>query len=319
MKKFISLFLVSTIIFLFSGCSNTSTETNENGIETKTPTTQNNHSGESSTEQTTLPETNTTTEPVVQLSSQCGYLLCTGYDGENYYELVANRIDAYPESTFEFGVIKNNTWLIPLSTDCPFIDENGRWKGLASYEDNDVSTDNFTYLDEGCFLYNNGIIYKPETGVHFNVCNTLQAYFNEQDNIYTTNYCYTNLIVNDGIALTFDEHIKLAAFNMNNGTKIPVGNIFEDYSNNPRKLFGLHDGLFFACDYDAYDMFYVGFFDISGNMIIDLSEYKDMDFYKRPYYFTDGEATITCSNDSGVRFNITFDTSGNIIKQEKAE
>ncbi len=311
MKKFISSLLIFVFILSVGACSNNSVPepeeefTEENIIQTEITTT---------TKPVTQTTTEATTKPEIQLSSQCTEILCTGYDGEDYYELVANRVDAFPESTFQFGAIKNNKWLVPLSEKCPFIETDGRWVGLKSYEENNISVEDFVYLDEGCFLYKNSIVYKPETGIYFNVIGTHQRY----TDLFGT--FYPELVVNDDLLLSVDENYELTIFNMRNGSKKVICGYFGDDVREPNYLYGVHEGLFFALHItDVHDLLYVGFFDSNGKMVVDLSEYNVVDLYRSPFYYKNGETTIKCLNDSGVEFYITFDTSGNIIKQEKVE
>lgn len=272
----------------------------------------NNTNPNSSTEPTT-PQ-----QPEPKISEECDMLLCTGYDGSDYYELVANQIDGYPDSTFEFGVIKNNTWLVPMSANCPFINEKGWWKG-AEYGNNPGE---FKYINAGCFYYSHDdgiglfeMIYKPETGKYFEVSGLVsftifKTEFGEVD--------YSKLCNDKSEFLTRinDGHYTFSYINLNTGdTKaIPL----RLHVNNNQDIGLLSDGLFYAyggSNFTGTD--YWGFFDLNGNQIIDLTQYDTTDL--KDYQFHNGKYTITCKNNSGVEFNITFDTSGKIISQEKAE
>lgn len=275
-------------------------------------TTDNNINPNSSTESTS-PQ-----QPEVKLSEECDMILCTGYDGSDCYELVANQIDGYPDSTFEFGVIKNNTWLVPMSPNCPFINEKGWWKG-AEYGNNPGE---FKYINAGCFYYSHDdgiglfeMIYKPETGKYFEVSGLVsftifKTEFGEVD--------YSKLCNDNSEFLTRinDGHYTFSYINLNTGdTKaIPL----RLHVNNNQDIGLLSDGLFYAyggSNFTGTD--YWGFFDLNGNQIIDLTQYDTTDL--KDYQFRNGKYTITCKNNSGVEFNITFDTSGKVISQEKVD
>lgn len=66
-----------------------------------------------------------TTEQVteIKLSETCDAVLAEGTDvNGDYYELVATQEDTYNSTVIKIGVIKNNKWLVELSTDSPFLD-----------------------------------------------------------------------------------------------------------------------------------------------------------------------------------------------------
>lgn len=280
-------------------------------VNTEKPDIENSNQN-ASTESTSPPQ------PEVKLSGECDMILCTGNDGSDCYELVANQIDGYPDSTFEFGVIKNNTWLVPMSPNCPFINEKGWWKG-AEYGNNPGE---FKYINAGCFYYSHDdgiglfeMIYKPETGKYFEVSGLVSF------TIYKTEFGevdYSKLCNDKSEFLTRinDGHYTFSYINLNTGdTKaIPL----KLHVNNNQDIGLLSDGLFYAyggSNFTGTD--YWGFFDLNGNQIIDLTQYDTTDL--KDYQFRNGKYTITCKNNSGVEFNITFDASGKIISQEKAD
>ena len=264
-------------------------------------------------------ETIITTEMVTEkeLSEDCNMVLCTGYNNGDYYELVANRYDAYPSSTFEFGVIKNNKWLVKMSSKCPFIDENGWWKG-AEFEN---QPGEFKYLGNGYFYYhwnNNEIVYNPENGVNFHVFGLAErSPYKDYENSNSGEPDYTKLINENGelLAEQCDENLTFSYLNMNTGEakEIPLK---LTNKNNTLNIGLLSDGLFYAyssSNFTGTD--YIGFFDLTGKQIIDLKKYNSVNPGNRK--FENGEYTITCKNDSGIEFYITFDTTGKVIRQEK--
>ncbi len=251
----------------------------------------------------------------VKLSDSCDMILCTGYDGDDYYELVANQIDGYPDSTFEFGVLKNNEWLVEMSSDCPFIDEDGWWKGTK----NSNIPGEFKYMSVGCFYYRRddesskgGIIYKPETGINFEV--VWFGKFSPYSGSYEEDY--SKLINENSEYLGLLNDFTFSYMNLNTGEIRAISLELKGMGNN-QNIGLLSDGVFYA---DASSNFtgtyYSGFFDLNGNQIIDLTKYHCTDL--GDYMFHNGQYTLTCKNNSDVEFDITFDTSGKIVSQEKS-
>lgn len=109
----------------------------------------NNTIGNQTTEAITYDQTETTTEED-KLSDDCTYILATGYDNGNYYELVANQTDNYSGVQIEMGVIKNNKWILELTSDMPFIGSDGALKNGKGL---DMTGDNFYYIGNGVFLF----------------------------------------------------------------------------------------------------------------------------------------------------------------------
>ena len=275
----------------------------------------------------TASETEPKTEPVTEaepepepaiLSEGCDMIVATGKNGSDYYELVVNQVDAFPQSKFEFGVIKNNEWIVEMSENCPFLDDNNRWKGLSSSDANQVSEKRFIYLDEGCFLYTwasaddynkyKNIIYKPDTGVFFEEVAVTEDY---------SSYDY-KFVVTDGLALARCSSTGLSILNMNTGEATKVGGFFADNRTSIFRLVGLHEGLFWAesAGYSGYN----AIFDTAGNMVLDLTEYNITNEYDYDQFiYKDGKMTVTCKNDSDVNFDITFNNKGEIISSVKSK
>lgn len=275
------------------------------------------HTNNENSNQNTSTETTTSQQSETILSEECDMLLCMGYDGSDCYELVANQIDGYPDSTFEFGVIKNNEWLVEMSSTCPFINENGWWYG-AEYSN---TPGEFQYMRDGCFYYNHDdgwseIIYKPETNISFKVSGIVSFSVYKTD---SNTIDYSKLINENGEALTRldDDHLTFSYLNLNTGESKPIP-LELTMVNNNQYIGLLNDGVFYAhasSNFTGID--YSGFFDLNGNQIIDLTEYYCTDL--GDYMFHNGQYTLTCKNNSDVEFNLTFDTSGKIILQEKAD
>lgn len=268
----------------------------------------------------TTQSTTITTTKEHKLSDDCTYVLADGYDGDDYYELVANQIDSYPQSTIKMGVIKNNEWLVELSSDFPFLNDN--WfndKGAAYRDDDDPHNTyesgsyHFEYVGEGTFYYyyqeeyvafqSNQTIYKPDTGYYFNLFN---FFVDEREDF-----------LNNGEFLANDEEKGFCYYNLNSGEMRAMNGIFSDNNEPDRNcLYGIHDGVFYARKDKSWSGDgYNGFFDLNGNMIIDLSKYNITDYHG--YIFKNGEYTITCKNNSNVKYDITFDSTGKITGETK--
>ena len=168
LKKSIAVVLSMCMLFSLCACNSDNDEKKSKKSESKSDNIRNEQTSDDINIDNDSTDESVTTE---KLSESCTMVLCTGTNNNDFYELVANQIDNYPDTTYEFGVIKNNKWLIPMGSDCPFIDENGWWvEAEGTNKPRDIR-----YIEEGCFYYNYKdsygykIIYKPESGVSFNV------------------------------------------------------------------------------------------------------------------------------------------------------
>ncbi len=307
LKKSIALFLSVCMLFSLCACGSDKDEKKTKKSETKAESVQEDSTGVN--EGTTA----TTVKPEEKLSSTCSMVLCTGSENGNTYELVANQIDGYPDTTFEFGVIKNNQWLVPMGSDCPFINDQGWWV----YAEGSNAPRDFEYIQAGCFYYNyrdpydRKILYKPETGVSIEVLDLF-----EDSNSEYRRHPYT---INDEAEIMAkcrdQEKTYLTYINMNTGEtkKLPLETFGTDIGI-------ISDGLFFAeIDDDVWNSGWDkrGFYDLNGNQVIDLSTYNIVDLKDRK--FTDGKYTFTAINNSNVRFDITIDTTGKVLSQEKEQ
>lgn len=260
------------------------------------------------------PSTNDSYNPA-DLSDQCDEVLGVGYTlDDQKIEIVVKQEDAYPKSTFYFGVIKNNEWLIELTSDCPFLDETGRWIGLDDNDRNTYQDVQFLSIGAGCFLYRcekERIVYKPETGIWFPAQLGIYADPLEED--------YSYEIMNDSFLLATTNG-QLHLLNMDTGEKTKID--FGD-RDRPSQIHPIGEGLFLADDFSYYTgKSYFGFFDIQGNLVIDMSKYGSItgingelrDEYQR---FENGKYTFICRNENGVRYKLTIDKTGTIIDEQK--
>lgn len=268
--------------------------------------------------------TTTTTTAPIKLSNSCDAVIASGRNNGDFYELVANQTDAIQGSTIEVGVIKNNEWLVPLSKNSPFLDDTGWWKGAyKSTTLEEIREDKVMYVNGGYFLFEAGdeIIYNPENNVSFEICNVYGHYRydirNEEESGVTRDLVINGLVLAQ--AGGKENRLRLTLFDMNTGKATKIGGIFSDKkTNSPNFLYGFSEGVFFAQNLDDFlSEPYSGIFDINGNMLVDLSSYNVLSPKDGKGYYEDGEITLTCVNENRIKFNITFDKQGNVIKQEK--
>ncbi len=333
MKKIISLLLVFVFILSAGACSNNSVPepeeafTEENIIQTEITTT---------TKPVTQTTTEATTEPA-RLSEDCDKILATGYDNDgNYYELVGTEKQEYNGTIIKLGVIKNNEWLVPLTTDMPFIDENN---GLIKYyyhKDGELSLKDIPssgeyikandkkalygiyYIGHGCF-WSNAIIYNANNQKFSTyspiVCTAGGAFYGS----YLFNGIDTEIFIpSEGKYLVNRGKEILDVSTMET---IPTG-----YQGNCSEcgVCPYSEGVFACvCEYSNTD--HSGFYNISGEKLIDLSGYNlnqinfDSEFGFGGYLtqalvFEKGEATFHILNDAGYEFEITMDKTGEVIK-----
>lgn len=305
---FVSVMIIVFIIGIASAASNSSNQdSTDDGW--------NNYSEDYTytTEYTTIAET-TTEKP--KLSANYTVLASGTEDNGDTYELVATQEESYNDVVIKIGVIKNNEWLVPLTTDIPFINEDGsityykhedgsgryyQTKNLDDLETDKVfiQIESFSFVGNGCFfgysedlsrrifvnypLYE--IIYNAELG---KACKT-QAYYNSSGGglSYANAFC---------VKTSEKEYI--------NSNKIVFHNYSEDYYHNDfdvnilntdtmtvntiidktiteewvgsDSIIGPLSDGLFAVG-NNYDI--TGFYDEEGNNVIDMSEY-DVDIHK---------------------------------------
>lgn len=241
-----------------------------------------------------------------KLSDTCDVVLCEATVNGNHYELVANQHDAYPDTTFEFGVIKNNQWLLPMSTNNAVLN-NGHWVGT---EYNTLNTVSFRHVGDSVFLYRNNKLYDVETGVTIDNVFLFDGYISNNKEFIMKSYepGYNQTILLYCNTLT-GESKKLEGY----FSSVHTPDAIQEYN----------EGLFYATgktfEWENYEYVrYAGFFDRYGNMVIDLSDYIIITYQgEQDLRFVNGTCTIRCKNNSNVDFDITIDKTGNIIKQEQ--
>lgn len=299
---------------------------------------------------TTESTTAETTTQKVKLSESCDKILASGtYEG-NTYELVATQEETYNDVVIKVGVIKNNEWLVPLTTDSPFINEDGsitykKYKdGLYDYyhtkniDDLDKATDSYYFVGNGCFFGYSEDLNKtiaseyPIYEVIYNVeldktCKTA-GYSNSYGSICLSNaFCIKTIgdenINSDKIVFHnyedyYDNDFDVKVLDTNSMiTKTIIDETTTDKWSG-HVIGPLSNGLFAVGD--SYDI--TAFYDEEGNKVIDMSEY-DVDIYnykddngKYPY-FENGQFKFVTTNEAGNKYNMIIDKTGKVLSSIK--
>ena len=336
MKRWITYLLVALMLLGLCGCTeqetvrqndqNESEQTTSSFSEMTDPT-------EGATDRTTdptkseetIPPTEELEEPneVPPLSESCNKILASGHDAEgNCFELVANETEDYNGTTIEMGIIKNNEWAIHLTSDCPFVDESGLLVGARGNFKGSIYEEEFAvfyYIGAGCFIYDNlnwenRIIWNGNTG---------GTYLGSQNDGYTPVTKGTKPYVNnDGIFVLegYDKKVKFLDVNTMSITETELD------CGSRRYCFPYSEGLF-AFMNESYDDDQNGFYDINGNKIIDLGQYRMAGLtYEISYdecgpqqdlVFENGTCSFKIINDQGSIYYITIDKTGKVIASQK--
>ncbi|MEE0946064.1 MAG: hypothetical protein U0M42_04440 [Acutalibacteraceae bacterium] len=309
-KKLIALLHVFCVLLCVSGC----------GEETK-----NDEFGDSYESQFTdlitqqYDELEEQESKLNKISDSCDKVLASGYDADNnYYELVANEKEDYSGTQIEMGIIKNNDWIIPLSSKVPFVSETGLLLGAKGNFKGSIYEKSyavFNFVGAGCFVYKN-IIWNG---------NTNRFYEADEEICISTHMVKGNIkynINNEGLFIISKYGKNYKLLNANDMSVKDI-NLKED-GYKIHYCFPYSEGLF-ACMNNTHDLETNGFYDINGNKVIDLSKYNlarntytisNIGGYSGPIQslvFKNGKCTFTITNDQGSEYEITIDKSGNVI------
>ncbi len=308
-KKLITLLLTICIMIYLSACGTTETSNNptDTPSESQTDTPQ-------STDESTVSE-----EIKAKLNNSCDKILASGYDADsNYYELVANEDEDYSGTKIEMGIIKNNEWVIPLTSNSPFVSESGLLIGARGNFKGSIYETGFAifnYVGAGCFCYKN-IIWNGNNNKSYQADDTI----NVSTHMDRGNIMYN--VNNEGLFIISKYGKNYKLLNANDMSVKEI-NLCED-GWNIDYCFPYSEGLF-ACMNHSSDKETNGFYDINGNKVIDLSKYQlakntyttsNIGGYSGPVQslvFKNGKCTFTVTNDQGSKYIITIDKTGNII------
>lgn len=288
-----------------------------------------------------LDNTNTTqltdfTLPDERLSDTCDKVLAEGTDSDgSYYELVAVQEESATSVQVKIGVIKNNEWLVPLSADHPFIDNE---TGLLWYYDTFYYKEyrktqaldgreylHYDFIGNGCFYFD-GCFYNAETqktyqeSWHERRSDSIERYLipytfygSDLENS-DKKFDFKNIIItsqsaiyegNREIKLLDTSTMEVSIISID-GDYVPVAPYSED--------------LFCARASDFNSSVYA-FFNREGEKVIDLSKYNivfesyAISDYANELIFIGGKCTFTVANDAGNKFEIVIDKNGNTLSE----
>ena len=326
MKKALSLMLLAALMLSLAACGSGKTSAAPGASDTNLSDSA--ETSPSGSDETAEDDTNSGQEATVPNNGEWDGILCSG-DG---YHLVKKEIDAYDGYKFMLGVVDNGgEWVQELTDTGTFVEEV-RFRAEGSSETlRDSSC--YMYLGEGVFLaspgvsvytkdeeyrvgsWENSISYSPTGRAEVSIWECL--IWNVVDNSQVEFDASKMSTFQDGYLL-FCEEDEFGGGTLN--TMNPKGEIVEltcQYlPNKPMHNFPVYaEGLFYACSEKSKP----GFFDITGNMVIDLSEYA---VGRIPYsaemgvnapYFENGQATILFANNAGSVFQAVIDKTGAFV------
>lgn len=250
-------------------------------------------------------DANTQTQEA-KLSDECDYLLAEGTSTTgDVYELVMNESDTY-DAKQSIGLIKNNEWLINMTSDSPIIDEAtgsvyyfNKFKERYEYYLNTHKKYPTTYklVTNNCFSLFDYCLWNFESGKIYHLNNGEEMILDDQ------------VIDTNRVIITTDHVAEFDCKVLNTDDMTVVKSIDRFISHNQAKPFS--EGLFYAYAGDVNEK-KMGFYDENCNLIIDLSKYG----VDEGGIFLDGKAVITARNSTGKSFEITIDKKGNVISEK---
>ena len=320
MKKIVSLLLAGALTLSLAAC----------GGDTTSDVSGTSGANVSGSSEPPSDDANSSQEVTVPNNGEWDEILCSG-DG---YHLVKKEVDAYDGYKFMLGVVDDDGEWVQELTDAGTFVEEVRFRAEGSSETlRDSSC--YMYLGEGVFLASPGVsVYTKDeeyrvgpwpdmitdsvTGqlevavwecLIWNVVDNSQAEF-DASKIST---------FQDGYSLFCEAEDAFGGGRLNAlNTKGEITEFTCEFvPNKPGHNFPVYsEGLFYACTDKAARP---GFYDIEGNMVIDLSSYN---MGRIPYssemgvnapYFENGQATILFANNAGSVFEAVIDKTGAFV------
>ncbi len=251
-------------------------------------------------------------DPDSKLSNKFDEILATGRNSNgDYYEIVANKSEDYTGLSFLIGVIKNNEWLLEPTKDMPFIAKEN------TFNWNKPETGEIFYVGNNCFVSikkstggSNSpfasyaymyIVYNVETGKSYSTANYSWSNKKQVPLIESNNEDY--MIIGYESYYGSQKIIILNKNDMSVST-IEINNGMDHFSPISENLFCLSIGTRYY------------FYDLKGNMILDLSEYKATK--GQTVCFKNGKCQIEITNDNGTKYKLTIDKEGNVLSSVAA-
>jgi len=275
------------------------------------------------------------------LADSCQYILATGYDNDGTcYQLVGEDYENYEKSIIRIGVIKNNKWLVEMTSDVPFLDEydciyggqdeNGEYnlegygtlKSIIEKSSESNIYDRFGYIGKGCFYLKSNratktisIVDQLCTIVFWNAETNSQKIINNV--IISDIDCYNS--DNDLLISVLADHLFIVSDNQFADMNIQLLN---PGSLETKTIFTQHFDINSSWSkYKIYqsseNLFYVekdnSFYNINGNKEFEL-DFNNVEEIGR---FDDGKCEIITQVESGGRYRVVIDTTGKVISNEK--
>ena len=312
MKKIVSMLLAFLMAFCLVACGK-----NDGAISATTELKQEILSNETNKYIETTTEELVTEAP--RLSSECDKVLCSGCDGDDgpLYELVATQTEDYSGVVTKIGVIKDNQWLVELTAESPFVDEDGTLKGYTtnSLDDTYIAE----YIGNGCFYYfgNFEVFYNSRNG---------RSYCMDYNHNPALVFCKYQIIRGNN---SVDNYTECLAGDNNGKVIFDAYGSYEGYlwykvldletmtieekkpsvePNAAYRFYPYSEGLFAVLGYDEGLKFY----DIDGKCMLDLTEYKLTHEFQK-VFFKNGKCTFNIINSNGTEYKITIDKKGEVI------
>lgn len=328
MKKLWLLVLSAALILSLAACGGTTSDANgSSSTETNTP-----NNGE-----TLGDDSDSGKEAEVPNNGEWDEILCSG-DG---YHLVKKEVDTFEEYKIMVGVVDDDgEWVHELSDTGAVAECIQMYTDAYGAEENTLLDSNcYMYLGDGVFIGSPSLlVYSADSEYRLGLGDSFlqfdygdkvvtsgwdSVFWNVRDNVQMEFRLTKISMFQDGYALltqTADEYNNTLYSIDTKGQIAELPCKISYASDNPvyfeYKFPVYSDGLFFAYKSDGLKK---GFFDIEGNLIIDLSS---ADMTGIPYceelginapYFENGEATILLKNNGNTVYRATIDKTGEYI------
>ena len=320
MKKIVSLLLAGALTLSLAAC----------GGDTTSDVSGTSGANVSGSSETPSDDANSSQEVTVPNNGEWDEILCSG-DG---YHLVKKEVDAYDGYKFMLGVVDDDgEWVQELTDTGTFVEEV-RFRAEGSSETlRDSSC--YMYLGEGVFLASPGVsVYTKDEEYRVGPWENSTSYsptgrgevaiwecliWNVVDNSQAEFDASKISTFQDGYSLFCEAEDAFGGGRLNAlNTKGEITEFTCEFvPNKPGHNFPVYsEGLFYACTDKAARP---GFYDIEGNMVIDLSSYN---MGRIPYssemgvnapYFENGQATILFANNAGSVFEAVIDKTGAFV------
>jgi len=309
MKRLITLLLATVMCLSLVACGGTNSSTSVPN-DTDTPNV----------------DVNNSQEKTVPNNGEWDEILCSG----DAYHLVKKEVDAYDGYKFMLGVVDDNGEWVQELTDTGTFVEGVRFRAEGSSETlRDSSC--YAYLGESVFLASPGCSVFSRDGeqrigpwensvpVNSDEVSIWECLlWNVEGNSQVEFDASKISVFQDGYALFCEEDVFGGGILNAVTTKGEIIELPCEYlPNKPMHNFPVYsEGLFYACSEKKSTP---GFYDIEGNLVIDLSKY---DVARIPYssrmginapYFEKGQATILFANNADSVFKAIIDQTGNFV------